>query len=325
MHQPQKSVDCSAEGVICCQQLTKRYPGEILAVDRLDLSVNAGEIFGLLGPNGAGKSTTAGMLTTRVIPTSGRALIAGIDVVAHPALAKQMIGLVPQSNTLDRSLTVWENLYFHGLFFGMKAKEARRTAHELLVEFRLDDRAEAQVAALSGGMAQRLMAARAIMHSPSVLFLDEPTTGLDPQSRIALWEILRQRAGNGPTIFLSTHNMEEADEHCDRIAIMDHGRMLALDTPQGLKSSIGADSIVSVSSTGDAAGLAPLLKDKVEGAVRAEVVGNSVQLHTRGVAGVIPQVVAVVESMGASVTDLSVTEPTLETVFINLTGKELRD
>ena len=148
LHQPQNSVDCGAEGVICCRQLTKRYPGGILAVDQLDLSVEAGEIFGLLGPNGAGKSTTAGMLTTRVIPTSGQALVAGIDVVAHPALAKQMIGLVPQSNTLDRALTVWENLYFHGLFFGMKAKEARQTAHELLVEFRLDDRSTAQVAAL---------------------------------------------------------------------------------------------------------------------------------------------------------------------------------
>lgn len=314
-----------AETVICCEQLTKRFPGDILAVDRLDLAVYPGEVFGLLGPNGAGKTTTAGMLTTRVIPTGGKAIVAGIDVVAHPALAKQVIGVVPQTNTLDRALTVWENLYFHGRFFGMSAKEARAAADESLHVFHLTDRAKAPVMALSGGMAQRLMAARAILHRPSVLFLDEPTAGLDPQSRIALWEILGRLRDQGPTVFLSTHNMEEADAQCDRVAIMDHGRILALAAPEALKASVGADTIVAVSATGDLDVLARDLEERVDGALKAHRVGSTIQLHVKGAAGVLPQVIAAADHGAFTVTDLSVTEPTLETVFINLTGKELRD
>lgn len=314
----------ASDSVICCQQLTKRYEEGVLAVDRLDLFVTPGEVFGLLGPNGAGKSTTAGMLTTRVMPTSGRALVAGIDVVAHPAQAKQVIGVVPQTNTLDRALTVWENLYFHGRFFGMKRREARAAADEALVMFRLADRAKAPVGALSGGMAQRLMVARAILHHPSVLFLDEPTAGLDPQSRLALWDILAKLREEGPTIFLSTHNMEEADEHCDRVAIMDNGHLLAVDTPSGLKATIGADSIVTVSATGDLDSLARHLEG-IDGALRAIRTDGTVQLHVKGVRGVLPQVIEIAEKKGDTVTDLSVSEPTLETVFINLTGRELRD
>ncbi len=313
------------ETVICCKQLTKTYSGEVLAVDRLDLAVFPGEVFGLLGPNGAGKTTTAGMLTTRVIPSSGQALVAGIDVVRHPALAKQVIGVVPQSNTLDRALTVWENLYFHGLFFGMRSKKAKAAADDLLVEFRLTDRAKMPVSALSGGMAQRLMAARAIMHRPSVLFLDEPTAGLDPQSRLALWEILSRLRNEGPTIFLSTHNMEEADQHCDRLAIMDRGRILALGTPGALKASVGADTVVIVSAPGELGVLAQRLERGVAGAVRTQLVSGTIQLHVEGVTGVLPQVIAIAEDLGITVTDLSVKEPTLETVFINLTGRELRD
>src|SRR6266540_5876214 len=166
--------------VIRTEGLVKVYPGDIRAVDGLELAVRPGEIFGLLGPNGAGKTTTVGMLTTRIIPTSGRALVGGIDVVAHPALAKQAIGVVPQTNTLDRSLSVWENLYFHARYFGMSARDAKSEATRLLERFLLADRASAEVLALSGGMAQRLMVARAVMHRPAILFLDEPTAGLDP-------------------------------------------------------------------------------------------------------------------------------------------------
>src|SRR3989442_4742796 len=199
---------------------------------------------------------TAGMLTTRVMPSSGKAIVGGIDVVAHPALAKQAIGVVTQQNTLDRSLNVWENLYFHGRYFGMGAKEARAAADEHLERFRLADRAKADTAALSGGMAQRLMVARSILHRPQILFLDEPTAGLDPQSRIALWEILGELHAAGQTILLTTHYMEEADQLSDRVAIMDRGHLLALDTPAGLKNSVEADTIVRVSADGDIAALA---------------------------------------------------------------------
>src|SRR5665213_1607488 len=251
----------SDPGIIRTEGLTKVYAGsEARAVDGLDLQVAQGEIFGLLGPNGAGKTTTAGMLTTRVVPTSGQAFVGGIDVVAHPALAKQIQGIVSQQNTLDRQLTVWENLYFHGRLFGIPAGESRRTSDQLLSQFQLEKWANSSVEALSGGMAQRLMVARAVFHRPAVLFLDEPTAGLDPQSRLALWDILRQLNADGQTIMLTTHYMEEADLLCGRVAIMDHGRILALDTPPALKRGIDADTIVTVTAAGDGEALARLLE-----------------------------------------------------------------
>ncbi len=314
-----------ADEVIRTEELTKVYPGAVLAVDGLDLSVRRGEIFGLLGPNGAGKTTTAGMLTTRVIPTGGRAFVGGVDVVAHPTAAKQVIGVVPQTNTLDRSLTVWENLYFHGRFFGMSAKTAKTEASRMLDQFRLSDRAGAQVLALSGGMAQRLMVARAIMHRPAILFLDEPTAGLDPQSRIALWDILGELHREGQTILLTTHYMEEADELCDRLAIIDRGRLLALDTPARLKQSVGVDAMVTVSADGALDRLATVLREEISGTTRVEHVDEVVRVWVREIRGVLPAIVEAAERNGFSVSDLSSTEPTLETVFINLTGKELRE
>jgi ABC-2 type transport system ATP-binding protein len=310
--------------VIVTEALTKVFPGQLKAVDNLDLTVQEGEIFGLLGPNGAGKTTTVGMLTTRVVPTSGRAVVGGVDVVAEPARAKQTIGVVPQTNTLDRSLTVWENLYFHGRYFGMGARESRQATDELLDQFRLGDRAGADVNALSGGMAQRLMVARAILHRPHILFLDEPTAGLDPQSRIALWDILGQLHTGGQTILLTTHYMEEADQLCDRVAIMDHGRILALDTPAELKRSVNADTVVRVSADGDLEKLAVALRD-VDGAQDTNVSDGMVRLYLRGARGALPKVIDRAEAAGFEVTDLSVTEPTLETVFISLTGKDLRE
>ena len=315
----------SDEVVMRTDQLTKVYNGHIRAVDNLDLEVYEGEIFGLLGPNGAGKTTTAGMLTTRVIPTSGRAFVGGIDVVEHPTAAKQVIGVVPQSNTLDRSLSVWENLYFHGRFFGMSAKTARAEATRLLEQFRLGERATEPVAALSGGMAQRLMVARAIMHRPATLFLDEPTAGLDPQSRLALWEILGELNEQGQTILLTTHYMEEADELCDRLAIIDHGHLLTLGTPTELKTATGADTIVTVTAQGDLDELAKVLAAEVPGAQGATRVEGTVLVEVRDQGGVLPIVFAVAERNGFHVSDVSVAEPTLETVFINLTGKDLRE
>src|ERR1700728_3940082 len=211
-----------ATAIIRTSGLTKVYGGaDFAAVDGLDLAVRPREIFGLLGPNGAGKTTTAGMLTTRVIPTGGRAFVGEVDLIAHPALAKQMIGVVSQQNTLDRQLTVWENLYFHGRLFGIGAAESRREADRLLERFHLSKWAKASVFGWPGGMAEGLVVARAIFPRPAVLFLDEPTAGLDPQSRLALWEILGELNGAGQTILLTTHYMEAADELCDRLAIMD--------------------------------------------------------------------------------------------------------
>ena len=312
--------------MIRTEQLTKVYPGDILAVDHLDLSVKRGEIFGLLGPNGAGKTTTAGMLTTRVIPTSGGAYVAGIDVVAHPAVAKQVIGVVPQTNTLDRALNVFENLYFHGRLFGMSAKTAKGAANDMLEKFRLADRAKAPVLALSGGMAQRLMVARAILHRPSILFLDEPTAGLDPQSRIALWEILGELHDEGQTILLTTHYMEEADQLCDRLAIIDHGRLLALDTPAAAQA-VGRrrhdrhrHRRRRPRRARDAA------REQASTRVtRADRVDGTVRLHVKGARGVLPAVVNTADHGGFTVSDLSMAEPTLEAVFINLTGKDLRE
>jgi ABC-2 type transport system ATP-binding protein len=323
---PSPSAMGSADVVIRTTDLTKIYPGtDFRAVDELNLEVTAGEIFGLLGPNGAGKTTVAGMLTTRVIPTSGSATVGGVDVIAHPALAKQLLGIVSQQNTLDRQLTVSENLYYHGLLFGIPAKRSRQIAAELLEQFHLGKWANASVYALSGGMAQRLMVARSIFHRPAVLFLDEPTAGLDPQSRLALWEILGRLNADGQTIMLTTHYMEEADQLCGRVAIMDHGKILALDTPAALKASVGADTLVTVLASGDPEAIAAHLRASVEGVIGARTIEGGVELHLKGADRILPRIVEAAESGGFDVADLRVSETTLETVFITLTGKELRE
>jgi ABC-2 type transport system ATP-binding protein len=308
------------------EALTKVYSGsDLAAVDRLDLDVSTGEIFGLLGPNGAGKTTTAGILTTRVVPTSGHAYVGGIDVAAQPALAKQLSGIVSQQNTLDRQLTVRENLYFHGRLFGIGARESRRIADDLLGQFQLSRWADASVYALSGGMAQRLMVARAIFHRPAVLFLDEPTAGLDPQSRLALWDLLGELNASGQTILLTTHYMEEADRLCSRVAIMDHGRILAMDTPEALKAGIGADTIVTVKASGDTERLGALLASEIDGVTSTRSQDGALQLHVAGADRLLPRIVMAAERAGFDLADVSVSAPTLETVFIALTGKELRD
>ena len=314
------------EAIIRTVDLTKVYPQmSVAAVDQLNLEVKAGEVFGLLGPNGAGKTTTAGILTTRVVPTSGRAFVGGVDVVAHPALVKQLTGIVSQQNTLDRQLTVWENLYFHGRLFGIDGHASRRVADELLERFQLTRWASASVYALSGGMAQRLMVARAIFHRPAVLFLDEPTAGLDPQSRLALWDLLGELHREGQTVVLTTHNMEEADQLCQRLAIVDHGRVVALDTPAALKRSLGADTVVTVKADGEPEKLARLLAHSLDGVTRTRCIAGGVEVHVTGVQRLVPRVVNAAEEGGFDIVDVSVAEPTLETVFIQLTGKELRE
>ena len=319
------AVTQEAPPIVRTSGLSKTYPGGVEAVVGLDMEIRAGEIYGFLGPNGAGKSTTIGMLTTRVTPTAGQAEVGGVDIVRDPALAKQVIGVVPQTNTLDRAMTVAENLHFHGRYFGMSGRQSKAATDELLVKVRLQDRADASVMALSGGMAQRLMVARAIMHRPQILFLDEPTAGLDPQSRIALWEIVDELHREGETILLTTHYMEEADQLCDRVAIMDHGRILALDTPANLKQSTGAASIVTITTAAaDADRLGRHLVEAIDEATDYRLVDGAVLLSAMG-RGLLPRIVTAAEQIGVTITDLSVSDPTLETVFINLTGKDLRE
>lgn len=304
----------------------RKVYGETVAVDSLNMTVNIGEIFGLLGPNGAGKTTTGGMLTTRVFPTSGRAFIGDIDVAAHPAEAKTQIGVVPQTNTLDRSLSVEQNLYFHGRYFGMSKKASWERTVLLLDQFKLQDKAQMQVISLSGGMAQRLMIARAIMHDPTVLVLDEPTSGLDPQSRLALWDIMRNLNAHGQSVLLTTHYMEEADELCERIAVMDHGKILALGTPDELKKSLGGDSsmVVKVSRGEDQLHKQLALEFSHDPLVVTQI-EEGIKITGKNVAGTVAEVVGTAEKLGAKVYDISIMEPSLETVFINLTGRELRD
>ena len=216
----------------------KQPKPEIVALDGLSLEISPGEIFGLLGPNGAGKSTTVGILTTRVRPTNGQAWIGEYDVWAQQVVVKQLIGVVAQRPNLDFSLTAREILLFHGAYFGIDSRKRAERADALLDRFKLRDRADQMVRGFSGGMMQRLSIARAMMHDPQVLFLDEPSAGLDPQTRLLLWEIIREYNQSGKTILLTTHNMEEADALCQRLAIIDHGRNIALGNPSELKASV---------------------------------------------------------------------------------------
>ncbi len=297
---------------------------QFAAVDGITLDVNEGEFFGFLGPNGAGKSTTIGMLTTRVIPTSGLAMVAGVDVVRQPARAKRAIGVVTQTNTLDRSLTVAENLDYHCRYFGMSRRDTKARTIELLERFDLTDRADSMVSDLSGGLAQRLMIARALAHRPYVLFLDEPTTGIDPQSRLRLWEMLRDLHKDGQSILLTTHYMEEADALCDRVAIIDHGRVLADDSPAALKRTMGAHVVVTVTFDADASALREEA-GRIASVEKVEIDGTHVRLFATNDVGVLGQLISLGAAHGMVVRDATSMLPSLETVFLTLTGRDYRE
>ncbi|HZC43948.1 MAG TPA: ATP-binding cassette domain-containing protein [Acidobacteriaceae bacterium] len=288
------------------------------------MSIPAGGIFGLLGPNGAGKTTTISICTTRSLPTSGRVIIAGCDIVAKPAVARRQIGVVPQFNTLDRSLTVFENLFFHCRYFGMSDSRSKERAQALLTQFRLEDRAKAFPNELSGGLAQRLLVARAIAHHPAVLFLDEPSAGLDPQSRLAMWESIRSLKDHGITVLMTTHYMEEAEALCDRVAIIDHGKILVEDTPEKLKNGLGVQTVygLDVQHVGEREELASKLRSVSE-VSSVETTSTGVRVYTQGAEGLLSSIVTEAQAYGLR--DISISEPSLETVFIHLTGRELRE
>jgi ABC-2 type transport system ATP-binding protein len=310
-----------------CKSYPSRGGGTRAAVDGLTLEVRAGEVFALLGPNGAGKSTTAGILTTRIRPTSGSAKVAGIDVAANPVAVKRRIGVVTQHNTLDRQLTVLENLEFRGRYAGMTLRQARERATELLEVFSLGDRASALVQTLSGGQAQRVLIARALVHYPQVLFLDEPTSGLDPQTRVNLWDILRAMRTEGQTILLTTHYMEEAENLCDRIGIIDHGQMLTCGTLDELKGEVNDETVLTFRFTADAAQTEELA-GKAEHAevIRAvETDGGTLRVRTVEPERALEWVLQAATELRLPISDVEVLRPSLESVFLSLTGREYRE
>jgi ABC-2 type transport system ATP-binding protein len=324
--------------------LVKRYPkSPVNAVDGISFAVAPGEVFGLLGPNGAGKTTTIGMLTTRVRPTSGRALIGGIDVAADPVRARSLLAVVPQRSNLDRSISIRRNLTFHAAYHGVPTAEATRRADELLEQFGLRERGDVKPDLFSGGQSQRMMIARALMHEPMVLFLDEPSTGLDPAARLFVWDRLRELRERGVTLMLTTHDMVEAATLADRVGIMDHGKLLALDTPEALMRGLAGSSTLELSvhasgnGTGNRDGAAVLagILAKLPGVERVEPIhdeagdGQSalwrLRLYVSGEASqLVGPAATLLTERGLELGGVELGAPTLEDVFIALTGRTLR-
>jgi len=296
---------------------------EIVALDGISLTIHPGEIFGLLGPNGAGKSTTIGILTTRVRPTSGEARIGDYDVWRQQVEAKWLIGVVQQRPNLDFSLTAREILLFHGAYYGIGSAERARRAAALLERFQLTTRADEMVRGFSGGMMQRLSIARAMVHEPEVLFLDEPSTGLDPQTKLLLWEIIREYNARGKTILLTTHNMDEADELCQRIAIVDHGRVIAHGTPAELKASIPGGYLIRLHVGRGSEELIERLQ-RLPGVTEVRADGNAVDLYADRGGPLIGAIVNAVGESGTELCDVHISEPSLENLFLHHTGRSLR-
>ncbi len=298
---------------------------DVVALDDLTLEVAAGEIFGLLGPNGAGKSTTVGILTTRVRPTAGRAWIGDEEVWKRRVSVKRRIGVVPQRPNLDFALTAREILLFHGAYFGIAPGERQTRARALLDRFQLTDRADQLVVGFSGGMMQRLSIARAMMHEPDVLFLDEPSSGLDPQTRLLLWEIVREYGARGRTIVLTTHNMEEADDLCGRVAIVDHGRVIALGSPEALKATVPGGHVIRLQVSPRSPELMDSLSD-AGGVTQVRPVGASgADVYADRGGPLVPDLLNRVLAAGAVVSDVHISEPSLENLFLHHTGRSLRD
>jgi ABC-2 type transport system ATP-binding protein len=298
---------------------------EVVALDGLSLEIRAGEVFGLLGPNGAGKSTTIGILTTRTEPTSGRAFIGDHDVWREQVAAKRLIGVVPQRPNLDFALTAREILTFHGAYFGQSAKDRTRRAGDLLERFKLTDRADHMVRGFSGGMMQRLSIARAMMHDPEVLFLDEPSAGLDPQTRLLLWELIRDYNSQGKTIVLTTHYMDEADALCGRLAIVDHGKKIAEGTPSDLKSSIPGGYLLRLRFSRVSDGLCDQIRAMPGVSEVRPKDGAAADVYADRGGPLIAPIVTVAQASGVELHDVHIAEPSLETLFLHHTGRSLRD
>jgi len=308
---------------IFVDNLTKRFNG-LLAVNSISFKVKKGEIFGLLGPNGAGKTTTIKILVTLLRPDSGRALVAGYDVSENPHNVRKNIGIVFQEPTLDLELTARENLDFHARLYGIGRKKREERIEEVLRLVELQDRANEVVKNFSGGMQRRLEIARGLIHFPSVLFLDEPTFGLDVQTRRRIWEyIVEMSKKEGITIVLTTHYIEEADRLCDRVAIIDNGKIIAIDSPDNLKKSIGGD-LVSLRTSECSEDFANILSEM--GGVRSvNIVNGGFELKVERGEEKIPEIVALSQKNNLTIRSISVRRPTLEDVFIQFTGRKIRE
>ena len=310
----------------------KQPKPEIVALDGLSLEVSPGEIFGLLGPNGAGKSTTVGILTTRVRPTGGQAWIGEHDVWAEQVAVKRLIGVVQQRPNLDFSLTAREILLFHGAYFGIDSQASSERADALLDRFKLTDRGDQMVRGFSGGMMQRLSIARAMMHDPQVLFLDEPSAGLDPQTRLLLWEIIREYNQRGKTILLTTHNMEEADALCQRLAIIDHGRNIALGHAEELKASVPGGYLLRLRFGRHSPELLQRLQTLGgrERSARSAMPNdgasdNSADVYADRGGSLVSEIANLASGASVELCDVHISEPSLENLFLHHTGRSLRD
>jgi ABC-2 type transport system ATP-binding protein len=309
--------------IIRVENLVRKF-GDFTAVDGISFGVRQGEIFGFLGPNGAGKTTTISMLCTLLRPTSGRAIVTGYDVATHPNEVRECIGVIFQDPSLDDRMTGLENLRFHALLYNVPKADFEQRSAELLEMVELADRAKHLVRTYSGGMKRRLEIARGLIHHPRVLFLDEPTIGLDPQTRWHIWEyLLRLRQEKQITMYMTTHYMDEA-ENCDRIAVIDHGRIVALDTPEGLKQQVGGD-IIAVRTTDNE--LAAEKLREVHGMEPRPGPDGQLLIETEKGDRFIPHMMETFANRGTPVEALSVSlrRPTLEDVFIKLTGHAIRE
>jgi ABC-2 type transport system ATP-binding protein len=304
--------------------LTKRF-GSFTAVDNVSFDVPDGEMFGYLGPNGAGKTTLMRMLTTLVIPTGGSAKIAGFDIVTNPADVRRQIGVISQAMTSDLDLTGYENLDIYGRFYGVPARERKERIKYLMDMVGLSSRAGELVAAYSGGMRRRLEVARGLVHRPKILFLDEPSSGLDPQSRRVMWDLLRQiRQESSTTMFLTTHYMEEADALCSRIAIIDAGKMIVIGSPTQLKQEVPGSDIVTIVLESLSDGLVSLVK-ALPFVRNLHVEDETLRVYVDSGATSLPALMDAIKSSGGRILSASIHEQSLEDVFIHFTGKSIRE
>jgi ABC-2 type transport system ATP-binding protein len=305
------------------EDLTKTFNGNFNAVDHVSFTVEEGELFGLLGPNGAGKTTTINMLTTLMKPTSGQAEVAGHNVVKERDAVRNSIGIVFQETALDNRLTGFENLEFHSVMYSMGKEERRERIREVLDVVELSDKADLLVEKYSGGMKRRLEIARGLIHRPKVLFLDEPSLGLDTQTRRHIWEYIVKLNREKVTVVLTTHYMEEADYLCGRVAIVDHGKIVAMDSPKNLKDSLGGD-VVSMEFAVNGVDLGESFKDYdwVKGVDRHE---SSLDLKVSNADKHLPEIFSVVERRGVTINSINIRKPSLEDVFLKMTGKTIRE